>query len=62
MSELLSLPRLARRLGVTKKWLRAEAEGGRVPCLKADGRYLFDLEAVEKTLRDRAEKGVDNGR
>ena len=58
MSELLTLSHLARRLGVTKKWLKAEAENGRVPSLKADGRFLFDLAAVEKVLRERAEKAV----
>lgn len=54
MSELLSLPRAARRLGVTAKWLRTEADADRVPCLRADSRYLFDADAVTETLRQRA--------
>lgn len=64
MSELLSLARMARRLGVTQLWLRDEAEGGRVPCLKAGRRFLFNPEAVQETLASEAartrqeEKGV----
>ena len=46
MPELLSLPRMARRLGVTQRWLRSEADAGRVPCLRAGDRYLFNLPAV----------------
>ena len=56
MSELLSLPRAARRIGVTAKWLRTEADAGRVPCLRADSRYLFDVEAVAQSLAKRAAK------
>jgi len=54
MSELLSLPRAARRLGVTARWLRAEADAGRVPCLRADSRYVFDLAALTRAIADRA--------
>lgn len=54
MSELLSLPRAARRIGVTAKWLRTEADAGRVPCLRADSRYLFDVDAVTHSLAKRA--------
>ena len=65
MSELLSLPRLARRLGITRKWLKAEADAGRLPCLNAGGRYVFDLEAVQEALAKRAAEhveGVDHGK
>ena len=54
VSELLSLPRAARRIGVTAKWLRTEANEGRVPCLRADSRYLFDVDAVTRSLAKRA--------
>lgn len=57
MGELLSLHRAARRIGVTSRWLRMEADAGRVPCLRADGRYLFDVEAVKRSLLVRAESG-----
>ena len=63
MSELLSLPRMARRLGVTQQWLRDQADAGRVPNLKAGRRYLFNAGAVEQALAVEAaslptEKGV----
>lgn len=51
---ILSLPRMARRLGVTIAWLRAEADAGRVPCLVADRRYLFSPDAVQRVLAERA--------
>lgn len=44
----------ARLLGVTVQWLRDEAEAGRVPCLRAGSRLLFDPEAVEAVLAERA--------
>lgn len=60
-SELLSLLRMARRLGVTQQWLRAEADAGRVPCLKAGKRYLFNADAVQQALADKAAQGLQDG-
>jgi excisionase family DNA binding protein len=57
MDELLILARMARRLGVTNEWLRAEADAGRVPCLRAGKRYLFNPEAVQQVLARRAAEG-----
>ncbi len=59
---LLPLAPMARRLRVTTGWLRAEADAGRVPCLRAGTRYLFASEAVERVLADRAasEKGMNH--
>lgn len=54
MSELLSLPRAARRLGVSARWLKSEAVAGRVPCLRADSCFLFDADALTAALRERA--------
>jgi len=54
MTELLLLPRMARRLGVTCEWLRERADAGEVPCLKAGARYLFNPSAVEATLAAKA--------
>ena len=48
---------MARRLRVPARWLRAEAEAGRVPCLKADNALLFDPETVERVLWERARRG-----
>ena len=50
------------RLRVPVKWLRAEAEAGRVPHLKAGKALLFDPEAVERVLLERAQReGVSHG-
>lgn len=54
MSELLHLSVAARRIGVTKKWLKAEATAGRVPCLRAGTSFLFDEATLKESLRTRA--------
>lgn len=61
---LLQTGPMARRLRVPAKWLRDEAEAGRVPALRAGKVFLFDAEAVETVLRERARqagKVVPNG-
>ena len=45
---------MARHLGVTLRWLRAEAEAGGIPCVRAEERLLFDPAAVERVLLERA--------
>jgi len=47
---------MARRLRVSVKWLRAEAEAGRVPHVRADRAFLFDPDAVERVLVERAQR------
>lgn len=48
-----TLRRLANRTGLSAAWLKAEAEAGRIPSLKA-GRYLrFNVQAVERVLAER---------
>lgn len=61
MGEVFPLHRAARRIGVTSRWLRNEADAGRVPCLRADGRYLFDVDAVKRGLSQRAAVGEVDG-
>lgn len=51
---LLPLGPMSRRVRVTAGWLRAEADAGRVPCLRAGKRYLFAPEVVERVLAERA--------
>jgi hypothetical protein len=53
-SKLLPVGPMARRLRVPVRWLRSEAEAGRVPCLKAERAILFDPETVESVLLERA--------
>ncbi len=63
MAELLSLARMARRVGVTQDWLREQADAGKVPCLLAGKRYLFNAVAVQEALAVQAAKqkaGVDH--
>lgn len=54
---VLTLSRMARRLRVPQRWLRAEAEAGRVPCIRAGRRFLFAPDAVERVLAERAASG-----
>lgn len=56
MTELLTLARMARRLGVTQQWLREQADAGKVPYLKAGKRYLFNADAVHDAVATRAAK------
>jgi len=55
--KLLPLPHAARRLRVPSKWLREEAEAGRIPHLKAGVRLLLHVPTVEKLLLRRATTG-----
>tara|TARA_B110000263_G_C15007147_1_gene373270 strand:+ start:97 stop:294 length:198 start_codon:yes stop_codon:yes gene_type:complete len=54
MSEILSLPRMAKQIGVTREWLLKQAIGGEIPCLKAGNRYLFNPTAVRSVLTEKA--------
>jgi hypothetical protein len=51
---VLPLPAVARRLGVPATWLRAEAEAGRLPHLRAGARILMDLELIREIVAERA--------
>jgi len=51
---LLHLPAMARRLGVPMSWLRREADSGRLPCVRAGSRRLFDCALIEQLLLERA--------
>lgn len=49
----LNLGAMSRRLRVPAKWLRAEAEAGRIPHLRAGSVLLFDPDVVERIILDR---------
>jgi excisionase family DNA binding protein len=51
---LVTLPELARSLGVSASWLRREADANRLPHLKAGNQCLFHAEVVERILAARA--------
>lgn len=52
--DLVRLHGLARALLLPAWWLKAEAEAGRIPSLKAGRSRLFSAQAVAEVLRDRA--------
>ncbi len=56
IEEVVSLPRMARRLQVTQVWLREKAESGLIPHLPAGRRLLFNPDAVQKALAQEAAK------
>ena len=58
---LLPLGPLARLLGVSPRWLRDEAEAGRIPHLPAGKTILFDADLVERLLAERARRPVAEG-
>jgi hypothetical protein len=53
----VTLARASRSLGLPTAWLRKEADAGRVPCLIAGDRYLFDLEIVREIVMERTRRG-----
>jgi hypothetical protein len=55
--QLVPLNRAARWLRVPFRWLRAEAEAGRIPCLRAEKRILCDFNTVQAVLLERARRG-----
>ena len=56
MSELLTLSGMASRIKVDALWLRDMAKDGKIPCLKADRKFLFNPSAVIKVLSEEAAK------
>ncbi len=57
------LAEMARLLGVSVTWLRAEAERGALPHVKTDRGMLFDRATVERLLIERAKReGVARGK
>lgn len=51
---LITIRSMAARLRVPAKWLKQEAEAGRIPCLRAGTAILVSPEAVEAELLRRA--------
>ena len=52
--QLVSLRGLSRELKIALGWLRDEADAGRIPCLRAGRKRLFNVEAVRQALLRRA--------
>ena len=49
--DLLPLRRMAARLGVPSKWLKEQAEAGKVPGLQAGNRWLFAPDVAADAVR-----------
>jgi len=47
---------MARLVHVPTKWLRGEAEAGRVPALRAGNRYVFRPDIISRIIAERAAK------
>jgi len=58
--ELLSLSRMAARLGVAQEWLREQAGARKVPALVAGKRFLFNPVAVLDALAVQAARPVSD--
>jgi hypothetical protein len=54
---LLHVLALGRELGLPWRWLLAEANAGRIPCLRVGKALRFEPRAVELALAARAAKG-----
>lgn len=55
--DIVTLNELAFMLRLSKRWLRKETTAGRLPCLKAGYRTLYNVEAVRSELARRAAAG-----
>ncbi len=60
--KILTLAELAEALRLPYRWLRAEADAGRIPHLRAGKKYRFVLPAVERALAARAAGGMEEAR
>lgn len=58
---LMTLTELARRLRVPVRWLRQEADAGRLPHVKAGSQRLFNWPDVERLLAKRAKEAPKEG-
>ena len=52
--ELLNLATCAYRVGVPIRWLKTEADAGRIPCLRVGRKRLFNTDAVRRALAEQA--------
>lgn len=56
-NSLIRLRDMASQLGVPSKWLKEQAEAGKIPALKAGGRWLFDAVATTEAVSRMAKVG-----
>jgi hypothetical protein len=61
VSDVLPLNRAARKLGVPANWLKAEADAGRVPHLRAGAKYVFELSAAAEAIAQQIRANAPSG-
>ncbi len=49
---------LAYNTGMLASWLRAEAQASRIPFIRMGRRWMFNVDAVEHSLLERAEAAI----
>lgn len=57
----IPLHALSQRLGLPVAWLKAEAIAGRIPSLRISRRFMFNPNAVEQNLINRARASRGKG-
>jgi len=57
-TKYLRVEELAKATRLPAAWLKREADGGRLPCIRAGRLRMFDLASVLKALAERQERGV----
>lgn len=60
-AKLLTLNELSERTGLPVAWLRREADAGRLPCINAGRRRMFQIASVLKSLAQLQSKAVRRG-
>lgn len=61
-TKLVTLRALSEHTGLPAEYLKREADSGRLPCIRAGRRRMFDLDAVLRELVARAEREVKHGK
>ena len=54
MAEILHLPQMADRLGVSQSWLRQQVKEGVIPAVTAGNRILFRVDSVYDAIAELA--------
>ena len=53
-TSFVPITRLAYHTGLSVSWLRAEAQANRIPSIRMGRRWMFNIDAVERALLERA--------
>jgi len=53
-NKLTTVAELSAELRVPIRWIKAEAEAGRLPHLKVGRRFFFNIDAIRAALAERA--------